>query len=98
MREQLMEVFKDNEFTKKALEMTPEELRDALLEKGVDISLDDIIDAGKMINEVLVNNDELDLASLDTVAGGGWDAVAGVVVGVLLGVGALGIGAASVMW
>ena len=98
MREKLEELFRDSEFAKKAMEMTPEELTNVLNEKGIDVSLEDIVEAGKMLNDV-AGKDEIDLESLETVTGGGkvGDVVAGVLVGVVIGVGALAVGAASVV-
>lgn len=100
MREKLEELFRDSEFAKKAMEMTPEELTNVLNEKGIEVSLEDVMEAGKMINDV-IGKDEIDLEALETVTGGGnvGDVVAGVLVGVVIGVGALGVGMAmAVSW
>ena len=94
IREQLETIFKDKDFAERALMMSPGELCEALKEKGVEVSVDDIKAAGDMINAMKANGNEIDIEALDSVTGGGkaGDTAAGVIVGVFIGVAAVAVG------
>lgn len=63
------EVFSDKEFVKSLLLMeTPEEVQSALKEKGIDLTVEDIMQIREMCNRA--DTDELSDDELENVAGG----------------------------
>lgn len=95
MENQFKEIFSDSEFAKRALALSPEELQKVLKEeKGVDVSLDEIKDAGIAVNSFLAKGEEFSAEELEMVAGGGkkGDFAAGVISGLLVVGGALVVG------
>ena len=92
-KEHIKKVFSDEEFVKSLIEMeTPEEIQTALKEKGVDFTLEEVMQLGEQISraaELSGEGGELSLDQLDDVAGGFLivGAVAFVVVGLIVGTG-----------
>ncbi len=67
----LEEIFADQEFVKKLLGIeTAEEAQQALKEKGVDLSLEEINEIHKQMIQQLEGGEELDKEQLKNVAGG----------------------------
>lgn len=67
----IKEIFTDQEFARKVLEMeTAEEVQQALRDKGVDISVEEIEAIHKQILQNLERGEELDKDQLKNVAGG----------------------------
>ncbi len=68
----LEEILADQEFVKKLLGIeTAEEVQQALKEKGVELSLEEINEIHKQIIQQLESGEELDKEQLKNVAGGG---------------------------
>lgn len=73
----LEEIFADQEFTRKTLEMeTAEEVQQALKDKGVDLSVEEINGIWKGVMQQLESGEELGKEQLKNVGGG----VAGILI------------------
>ncbi len=64
-------LLKDETFVKRIVQMTPEEVEKEFAAAGVDISAEEIIQAGQYINSILKEDGELSEEALENVAGGG---------------------------
>ena len=88
--EKIKEVFSDEKFVKSLMELeTPEEVQKALAEKDIDLSIDEIKAAAKLLEKRA--NGELADEDLETVAGGmGLIAGLAIVQGICIVVGVAG--------
>ncbi|MDY2700265.1 MAG: Nif11-like leader peptide family natural product precursor [Lachnospiraceae bacterium] len=67
--ERMDEVFKDDKFVETLLAMeTPEEMQNALAEKGVEVSLEEVVQAKNLVSQYQAG--ELTEEELENVAGG----------------------------
>ena len=85
MNNRAMELFKDEEFLKKVLVMSPEDAQKEFEKEGGEITVDELNDIAAKINKALQSNGELDEESLDDVVGGAFNYVkfgVGVAVGI----------------
>lgn len=64
-------LLKNEEFVKRIVQMTPEEVQKEFEAAGVAISVEEIVQAGKYINSIIKEDGELDENALENVAGGG---------------------------
>lgn len=84
-------VFEDVEFAKQIIALSPEDAQKALAERGFDFSMQEIMEAGKEISELMrkTNFGELDEEALSDVSGGavGWNFKTGFVVGAVVAAG-----------
>jgi len=78
MEEKIKELMSDREFVKRVASLSAEEAQKVFAENGVEISVDELNGAAKIINQKLSGN-ELSADNLDAVSGGkihwGWYAV-----------------------
>lgn len=74
LNEKWIPVFENLELAKKILPMQPEEAQKVLAENGFDFTIDEILEAGKVLYEMQnAPEGELSENDLDAVAGGvGW--------------------------
>lgn len=88
MTEKWNEVFRNEELAKKVVALSPEEAQKILSENGFDFTLDEILEAGKEINELLAKykNGEISEEDLAEVSGGGHGGyfLVGIVAGVVI--------------
>lgn len=87
MNEKWDAVFSDVEFAKSIISMEPEDALKALKEKGYDFCMEEVLEAGKEISQMMSQmNEELDEGALENVAGGaiGWNFKTGFVVGAVV--------------
>lgn len=97
MSEKWKAVFANEELTKKIVALSPEEAQKVLAENGYEFSMDEIMEQGKAINELLAKvragqTGELSEDDLDDVSGGGHlgDLAAGFAIGAMIAITALG--------
>lgn len=86
MNNRTIELFKDEEFLKKVLVMSPADAQKEFEKEGGEITIDELNDIAAKINKVLQNNGELDEESLDEVVGGGNAGVVKFAIGVAVGI------------
>ena len=88
MTEKWNEVFQNEELAKKVVALSPNEAQKTLSENGFDFTLDEILEAGKEINEILAKykNGEIGEEALAEVSGGGHGSyfLVGLVAGVVI--------------
>lgn len=87
--EKMQNLLKDESFVKRIVQMTPEEVQKEFKAEGIEITVEEIAQAGEYINSIIKNGGELSEEALENVAGGGkvGSFLAGMVVGGTLTVG-----------
>lgn len=97
MSEKWNAVFANEELTKKIVVLSPEDAQKVLAENGYEFSMDEIMEAGKTINEMLAKiragqTGELSEDDLEDVSGGGHrtDLAIGFAIGAMIAITALG--------
>lgn len=80
LNEKWIPVFENLELAKKIIPMQPEEAQKVLAENGFEFTMDEILEAGKVLYEMQNRPEgELSADDLDAVSGGSWMKVAEVV-------------------
>ena len=97
MSEKWNTVFADENLAKKIIVLSPEDAQKVLAENGYEFSMDEIMKAGKAINEMMVKikagqTGELSEDDLEDVSGGGHgtDLAVGFAIGAMIAITALG--------
>lgn len=74
LKEKMSKAFSDKAFAEKVLTLeTPEAVREALLEKDIDLAVEDIIKIKDMLEKQFNGGDELSEDDLENVSGGALD-------------------------